>query len=145
MPELIEKNKGHRCLWGVTLNGEDPNHAPTKVILKKFLKSVGGNVEKAFRKLDYTIEWYWRYIEDYSRLTVVYPRRFNNLGFITCHKPVDAREHKVVVMWNMWNNVVDEREFYRDEQDKYVPAPLRDAPFPSPLPREYPYLPIPRD
>ncbi|KAK3695566.1 hypothetical protein B0T22DRAFT_111540 [Podospora appendiculata] len=53
--EIILSKTPRYILWGVTLDPYDPNHAPTKVILKKFLKAANGDVATAEQRLLETI------------------------------------------------------------------------------------------
>lgn len=108
-------------LWGVRLNSQDRNHAPTKVILNKFLLSVKGDIKKARKKLINAILWNQRSIVDENLIDFAFPERFSNLGFVTCHRPIAEDQSTVVVMWNLWKNLVDQKEFYRDKQDHYYP------------------------
>lgn len=108
-------------LWGVTLNAQDRNHAPTKVILKKFLKSEKGNIDKARKKLINAVMWNQRYIIDDKLVEFAFPERFNNLGFVTCHRAPDEDRPDLIVMWNLWKNVANKKEFYRDKHDHFYP------------------------
>ncbi|KAM7201409.1 hypothetical protein V8F20_004873 [Naviculisporaceae sp. PSN 640] len=102
LPDIIKRGYGKKTLWGVQLDEINPNHAPTKVILKKFLKSRGGNIELAGKRLSRALCDYDKYVVEFGRLNLHYPEKFRDLGFVTCHRPVDAGQHRVVVIWNLF-------------------------------------------
>lgn len=89
------------------------------MILKKFLKLVKGDIDKARMNLINAVSWNQAYVVDDKLLKFTFPFKFKHCSFVTCHRPVAEDGLPVVVMWNPWGRAsYPEKEFYRDKNDE---------------------------
>jgi phosphatidylinositol transfer protein SFH5 len=115
LPEIIAQCQGTNTLWGVPLNAANPNDAPTKIILKKFLKARKGNLKRARTMLKDTIVWY-RDMKSRTGLdTARFTPAFYDLAYVTAHPTLD--HGRIVVIWNLWKNVTDHAAVFNQEDD----------------------------
>ncbi|KAK0612302.1 hypothetical protein B0T17DRAFT_657890 [Bombardia bombarda] len=93
-------------LYGVELNFVNPNHAPTRVILKKFLKEADGNILKAGQHLASAIEVSLDMIYRVGLVEHVFPTPFQHLGCVTSHPPADlGNRRRTSILWNRWSEL----------------------------------------
>lgn len=101
LPEIMEK-AGHGEMWGVQLSGLE--HAPTAIVLQKYLRANDDNVNAAATQLTSALEWRKKNNPTSLLDDKVYDRsKFGDLGFVTDHK--DDKGKDVVITWNVYGAV----------------------------------------
>ncbi|PKS13196.1 hypothetical protein jhhlp_000541, partial [Lomentospora prolificans] len=98
----IKEKTGHGEMWGVPLS--HLSHAPTAIVLQKFLRANNGDVDLAEKQLTDALKW--RKETDPIKLLddKIYDRaRFGDLGFVTVHQADDGKE--AVITWNVYGGV----------------------------------------
>jgi len=98
----IKEKTSYDEMWGITLS--DLSHAPTAIVLQKFLRANNGDVALAEKQLTEALKW--RKETNPAKLLddKVYDRaRFGDLGFVTVHKADDSKEE--VITWNVYGSV----------------------------------------
>lgn len=109
----ITAQAGHGEMWGVELAGSD--HAPTQVILQKFLRANNGDVAAAEKQLVSALEWRKK-VNPAALVAEAFDRRkFGDLGFVTTHK--DAAGKETVITWNIYGSVKDNKATFGDVQE----------------------------
>lgn len=102
----IKKAADHDEVWGVTLSNLD--HAPTAVVLQKFLRANDQDVTLAEKQLTSTLEWRKKTNPTALLDEKVYDRsKFGDLGYVTEHK--DDKGKEVVITWNVYGAVKDNK------------------------------------
>lgn len=107
----IKQKASHDEMWGVTLSNLE--HAPTAVVLQKYLRANDGNVAEAEKQLAAALAW--RKENNPAALLDerVYDRKkFGDLGFVTEH--ADGEGKKVVITWNVYGAVKDNKATFGD-------------------------------
>ena len=104
--EEIKKKADHGEMWGVTLSSLD--HAPTAVVLQKFLRANDNDVAQAEKQLTSALEWRKKNNPTALLDEKVYDRsKFGDLGFVTEHK--DDKGKDVAITWNIYGAVKDNK------------------------------------
>ena len=104
--EEIKKKTDHGEMWGVSLSNLD--HAPTAVVLQKFLRANDQDVNLAEKQLTSALEWRKKNNPTSLLDEKVYDRsKFGDLGFVTEHK--DDKGKEVVITWNVYGAVKDNK------------------------------------
>ncbi|XP_044716360.1 CRAL/TRIO domain-containing protein [Hirsutella rhossiliensis] len=127
LPQMVAQ-AGHSEMWGVELasaavasspdqqqQDKTIDDAPTQVVLHKFLRANNDDVDAAEKQLTAALEW--RKAVDPASL-VAQPfdaRRFGGLGFVTTHQDEAGKE--VVVTWNVYGSVKDNKATFGNVQD----------------------------
>ena len=102
----IKEKAGHGEMWGVALS--DLEHAPTAIVLQKYLRANDDNVNAAATQLTSALEWRKKNNPTALLDEKVYDRsKFGDLGFVTDHK--DGNGKNVVITWNVYGSVKDNK------------------------------------
>ncbi|KFA55723.1 hypothetical protein S40293_08344 [Stachybotrys chartarum IBT 40293] len=114
LPDILTK-ANHTEMWGVEL--KDVQHAPTQVILTKFLRANNNDPVAAEQQLTSALEWR-KEINPSALVTQTFSKtKFADLGFVTVHKD-DADSNKtVVITWNIYGAVKDKKATFGDVDD----------------------------
>lgn len=105
---------GHDEMWGVQLS-QDALHAPTQVILQKFLRANADNVAAAEKQLTSALEWRKK-MQPTSLVTQAFDKKkFEDLGFVTIHKNEAGKE--TIITWNIYGSVKDNKATFGDVQE----------------------------
>ncbi|SPO03765.1 related to SFH5 - phospholipid transporter [Cephalotrichum gorgonifer] len=110
LPAIKEK-AGHDEMWGVTL--VDIDHAPTAVVLQKFLRANGGDVALAESQLTSALEW--RKTTNPAALLdeKAYDQaKFGDLGYVTTHEGSDGKQ--TIITWNIYGAVKNNKATFGD-------------------------------
>lgn len=101
-------------MWGITLAG--PDHAPTQVVLQKFLRANGNDVLAAERQLTAALVWRKK-MQPAALVCQAFDRaKFADLGFVTVHKK-DGSDRETVITWNIYGAVKDNKATFGDIQE----------------------------
>lgn len=102
----IKKKADHGEVWGVSLSNLD--HAPTAVVLQKFLRANDQDVNLAEKQLTSALEWRKKNNPTALLDDKVYDRsKFGDLGYVTEHKGDKGKE--IVITWNIYGAVKDNK------------------------------------
>lgn len=107
----IKKKADHGEVWGITLSNLD--HAPTAIVLQKYLRANDQDVNQAEKQLTSTLEWRKKNNPTALLDEKVYDRsKFGDLGFVTEHK--DDKGKELVITWNVYGAVKDNKATFGD-------------------------------
>jgi hypothetical protein len=107
----IIKESGHTEMWGVELS-TDASHAPTQVILQKFLRANNGDVAGAEKQLTAALVWR-KEVNPSALVTQTFDKKkFNNLGFVT--NLTDNTGKKVIITWHIYGAIKDNNSTFGD-------------------------------
>ncbi|KAF5138958.1 Phosphatidylinositol transfer protein sfh5 [Metarhizium anisopliae] len=102
-------------MWGVDLS-TDSAHAPTQVVLYKFLKANNNDVAAAEKQLTSALEWRKK-IQAGKLVTEPFDEsKFGDLGFVTVHKDANG-EKETVITWNIYGAVKDKKATFGNVDD----------------------------
>ncbi|TWU74277.1 Non-classical phosphatidylinositol transfer protein (PITP) [Metarhizium rileyi] len=114
LPDIISK-ADYKEMWGVDLSA-DGAHAPTQVILLKFLRANNNDVAAAEKQLASALEWRKKMQPGKLASEAFDKNKFGDLGFVTVHK--DAAENKeTVITWNIYGAVKDNKATFGNVQE----------------------------
>ncbi|KND91893.1 Phosphatidylinositol transfer protein sfh5 [Tolypocladium ophioglossoides CBS 100239] len=109
----ITAQAGYGEMWGVELSASD--HAPTQVILQKFLRANSGDAAAAEKQLASALEWRKK-VNPAALVAEAFDRKkFGDLGFVTTHKDEAGKE--TVITWNIYGSVKDNKATFGDVQE----------------------------
>lgn len=107
----IKKTSGHTEMWGVELS-DDASHAPTQVILQKFLRANNGDLAGAEKQLTDALVWR-KEVNPSSLVTQAFDKKkFHNLGFVSNF--TDDTGKKVVMTWHVYGVIKDNNTTFGD-------------------------------
>lgn len=107
----IIKQSGHSEMWGVELSS-DASHAPTQVVLQKFLRANNGDLAGAEKQLAAALVWRQKW-EPTKLVSQAFNKdKFGGLGFVTNHK--DDAGKNTVITWNIYGSVKDNKATFGD-------------------------------
>ncbi|KAL7808095.1 CRAL/TRIO domain-containing protein [Trichoderma aethiopicum] len=107
----IIKQSGHSEMWGVELSS-DASHAPTQVVLQKFLRANNGDVAGAEKQLGAALAWRQKWQPTKLVSQAFSKDKFGGLGFVTNHK--DDAGNNTVITWNIYGAVKDNKATFGD-------------------------------
>ncbi|KAL7961737.1 CRAL-TRIO domain-containing protein [Trichoderma compactum] len=107
----IIKESAHSEMWGVELSS-DASHAPTQVILQKFLRANNGDLAAAERQLAAALAWREEWQPTKLVSEAFNKDKFGGLGFVTNHK--DEAGNNTVITWNIYGSVKDNKATFGD-------------------------------
>ncbi|KAL7926740.1 phosphatidylinositol transfer protein [Trichoderma austrokoningii] len=107
----IKTASGHTEMWGVELS-DDASHAPTQVILQKFLRANNGDLAGAEKQLTDALSWR-REAQPASLVNKVFSKhKFDNLGFVSHF--TDDTGKKVIITWHVYGAIKDNNATFGD-------------------------------
>lgn len=109
----IVKAADYGEMWGVQLATEGPSeHAPTTVVLQKFLRANNDNVAATEKQLTDALKW--RKEMDVVNLVnnEFDEKKFGGLGYVTVHPNAEGKE--TVITWNIYGAVKDKKATFGD-------------------------------
>lgn len=107
----IKKSSGHTEMWGVELS-DDASHAPTQVILQKFLRANNGDLAGAEKQLTDALTWR-KEVNPASLVTQTFDKnKFHNLGFVSNF--TDDTGKKVIITWHVYGAIKDNNSTFGD-------------------------------
>lgn len=121
LPAILEEVQWKE-MWGIQLDATNHAHAPTRVVLFKFLTARHDNVEKAAEMLKKSLLWR-KETRPRSLLEVPYHPRFEALGCVSKHTLDDGSNKPVVVTWNLWSNMKNNDREILAHVDAWVLVP----------------------
>jgi hypothetical protein len=98
----------HREMWGIDLEHNDRLHAPTRIVLMKFLVSCSRDVDKAKKVLQDSLVWR-KDNEPRKLMEKPHDKMFQDFGYVTEYQSSED-ERRVVVSWNQWCNMVKDQK-----------------------------------
>ncbi|KAL7916340.1 CRAL-TRIO domain-containing protein [Trichoderma velutinum] len=107
----IIKESAHSEMWGVELSS-DASHAPTQVILQKFLTANNGDLDSAEKQLAAALAWREKWQPTKLVSEAFNKDKFGGLGFVTNHK--DEAGNNTVITWNIYGSVKDNKATFGD-------------------------------
>ncbi|QYS93205.1 Phosphatidylinositol transfer protein SFH5 [Trichoderma simmonsii] len=107
----IIKESAHSEMWGVELS-TDASHAPTQVILQKFLRANNGDLAGAEKQLTAALVWREKWQPTKLVSEAFNKDKFGGLGFVTNHK--DEAGNNTVITWNIYGSVKDNKATFGD-------------------------------
>ncbi|RFU79169.1 phosphatidylinositol transfer [Trichoderma arundinaceum] len=107
----IIKQTGHGEMWGVELSS-DASHAPTQVVLQKFLRANNGDLAGAEKQFTAALEWRKKMNPPALVAQAYDKRKFEGLGFVTNHK--DEAGKNTTITWNIYGSVKDNKATFGD-------------------------------
>ncbi|PTB70400.1 CRAL/TRIO domain-containing protein, partial [Trichoderma citrinoviride] len=107
----IIKQSGHGEMWGVELSS-DASHAPTQVVLQKFLRANNGDLAGAEKQLAAALAWRREWQPTKLVSQAFNKDKFSSLGFVTNHK--DDAGNNTVITWNIYGAVKDNKATFGD-------------------------------
>ncbi|KAF4336993.1 SFH5-phospholipid transporter [Fusarium beomiforme] len=100
LEDILSKTQ-HKEMWGVQLTNVD--HAPTKVVLQKFLRANNGDPVAAENQLTQALEWR-KEMNPTALVTQTFDKsKFGDLGFVTVHEGENGKT--TVITWNIYGAV----------------------------------------
>ncbi|KAG6052756.1 hypothetical protein E4U17_005432 [Claviceps sp. LM77 group G4] len=113
LPDITNKAK-HSEMWGVELSPCSA-HAPTQVVLLKFLRANNNQVDAAEKQLLSALEWR-KEMQPAKLVTEAFPRaKFGDLGYVTTHKDEAGKE--TVITWNIYGAVKNNKTTFGNVQE----------------------------
>ncbi|KAG6114122.1 hypothetical protein E4U13_003506 [Claviceps humidiphila] len=113
LSDITNKAK-HSEMWGVELSPSSA-HAPTQVVLLKFLRANNNQVDAAEKQLLSALEWR-KEMQPAKLVTEAFPRaKFGDLGYVTTHK--DAAGKETVITWNIYGAVKNNKTTFGNVQE----------------------------
>lgn len=110
----ITKAADYKEMWGVELSPET-SHAPTQVVLVKFLRANNGDVAAAEKQLTSALEWRKK-IQPGNLVSEAFDKKkFGDLGFVTAHKDEQGKE--TVITWNIYGAVKDNKATFGNVEE----------------------------
>ncbi|KAG6002398.1 hypothetical protein E4U21_003129 [Claviceps maximensis] len=101
LSDITNKAK-HTEMWGVELSPSSA-HAPTQVVLLKFLRANNNDVQAAEKQLTSALEWR-RGVQPSKLVSEAFPKeKFGDLGYVTSHKDEAGKE--TIITWNVYGAV----------------------------------------
>ncbi|KAL6830231.1 CRAL-TRIO domain-containing protein [Trichoderma camerunense] len=107
----IIKESAHSEMWGVELS-TDASHAPTQVVLQKFLRANNGDLAGAEKQLAAALVWREKWQPTKLVSEAFNKDKFGGLGFVTNHK--DETGNNTVITWNIYGSVKDNKATFGD-------------------------------
>ncbi|KAL6691860.1 CRAL-TRIO domain-containing protein [Trichoderma pleuroticola] len=107
----IIKESAHSEMWGVELSSE-ASHAPTQVVLQKFLRANNGDLASAEKQLAAALAWREKWQPTKLVSEAFNKDKFGGLGFVTNHK--DEAGNNTVITWNIYGSVKDNKATFGD-------------------------------
>ncbi|KAL6836105.1 CRAL-TRIO domain-containing protein [Trichoderma sp. SZMC 28015] len=107
----IIKESAHSEMWGVELS-TDASHAPTQVVLQKFLRANNGDLAGAEKQLAAALVWREKWQPTKLVSEAFNKDKFGGLGFVTNHK--DEAGNNTVITWNIYGSVKDNKATFGD-------------------------------
>lgn len=107
----IIKESAHSEMWGVELSS-DASHAPTQVILQKFLRANNGDLAAAEKQFAAALAWREKWQPTKLVAEAFNKDKFGGLGFVTNHK--DEAGNNTVITWNIYGSVKDNKATFGD-------------------------------
>ncbi|KAJ6442236.1 CRAL/TRIO domain-containing protein [Purpureocillium lavendulum] len=114
LPTVLEQ-VGHTEMWGVELSASS-DHAPSQVILQKFLRANNGDVAAAEKQLVAALEWRKK-VNPAALVSEVFDSaKFGGLGYVTVH-PDAAAGKETVITWNIYGSVKNNKATFGNVQE----------------------------
>ncbi|CAH0022648.1 unnamed protein product [Clonostachys rhizophaga] len=115
LPEILKKAE-HTEMWGIELKDIETS-IPAKIVLQKFLRAKGGDVDVAAKQLEDALKW-----RKELKPTELVERTFDadtfeGLGYATVHK--NAAGQETVITWNIYGAVKSFKKTFGDV-DEFV-------------------------
>uniref|UniRef100_A0A0B7K3J8 Phosphatidylinositol transfer protein SFH5 n=1 Tax=Bionectria ochroleuca TaxID=29856 RepID=A0A0B7K3J8_BIOOC len=115
LPEILKKAE-HTEMWGIELKDIETS-IPAKIVLQKFLRAKGGDVDVAAKQLEDALKW-----RKELKPTELVERSFDadtfeGLGYATVHK--NAAGQETVITWNIYGAVKSFKKTFGDV-DEFV-------------------------
>ncbi|CAI6086959.1 unnamed protein product [Clonostachys chloroleuca] len=115
LPEILKKAE-HTEMWGIELKDIETS-IPAKIVLQKFLRAKGGDVDVAAKQLEEALKW-----RKELKPTELVERTFDadtfeGLGYATVHK--NAAGQETVITWNIYGAVKSFKKTFGDV-DEFV-------------------------
>ncbi|WVQ80595.1 phosphatidylinositol transfer protein SFH5 [Cryptococcus sp. DSM 104549] len=113
--DTIIASSSHPHIWGVTLSSASPPAFSTLLVLQKFLRSVGNDVDKAAEALGKTLEWRkgWG-LDKPDTKGEEFGEDFEGLGYVTGLKGTGVDGKDEVVTWNVYGAVKNLHKTFGD-------------------------------
>ncbi|PHH61154.1 hypothetical protein CDD81_722 [Ophiocordyceps australis] len=111
----IVQETGHGEMWGVELG--DAAAAPVQVVLQKFLRANGGDAAAAEKQFAAALAWRSKVQPLKLAERVFDAAKFGDLGFVTVHREHEQGGRQVVVTWNIYGAVKDNKTTFGDVQE----------------------------
>lgn len=119
LPAILE-TAAHNEIYGVKLDAAGSFH--TKLILQKFLRAQGNDVEKAKEQLSKALIWRKEFQPEKCLEDKFSKEKFAGLGFVTVLEKVpQSVNEKDICTWNIYGAVKDNKKTFGD-LDAYVLA-----------------------
>ncbi|UNI22414.1 Non-classical phosphatidylinositol transfer protein (PITP) [Purpureocillium takamizusanense] len=114
LPTMLDQ-VGHTEMWGVELS-VSPDHAPSQVILQKFLRANNGDAAAAEKQLVAALEWRKK-VNPAALVSEVFDgAKFGGLGYVTVHAdPATGKE--TVITWNIYGSVKNNKATFGNVQE----------------------------
>ncbi|KJZ75638.1 hypothetical protein HIM_05101 [Hirsutella minnesotensis 3608] len=114
LPQMLAQ-AGHSEMWGVELTASS-DHAPTQVVLCKFLRANNDDVAAAEKQLVSALEWRKK-MDPAGLVAQTFDRaRFGGLGYVTVHED-EAAGKETVITWNIYGSVKDKKATFGNVQE----------------------------
>jgi hypothetical protein len=110
----VIKTADYNEMWGVELS-DDSSHAPTQVILAKFLRANNDDVAAAAKQLASALEWRKKMQPGQLVSEVFDKKKFGDLGYVTTHKDEAGKE--TVITWNIYGAVKDNKATFGNVEE----------------------------
>lgn len=108
LPDLL-KQADHNLIWGVTLSAEEPIPFHTTLILQKFLRGYGNNVDVAYNQLLETLKWRKVYRPEAAMEEFFSEDKFGGLGYVTKTKTKDGEK---IITYNIYGACKDPKKTF---------------------------------
>ncbi|GAO17598.1 uncharacterized protein UV8b_06077 [Ustilaginoidea virens] len=109
----ITTRADHSEMWGVELSPSD--HAPTQVVLRKFLRANNNDAAAAERQLLSALEWRKKMQPAKLATEAFNKTKFGELGYVTVHKDEAGKE--TVITWNIYGAVKDNKATFGNVEE----------------------------
>ncbi|OAQ78478.1 CRAL/TRIO domain-containing protein [Purpureocillium lilacinum] len=114
LPAVLEQ-VGHSEMWGVELSAS-PDHAPSQVILQKFLRANNGDAAAGEKQLLAALEWRKK-VNPVALISEVFDgAKFGGLGYVTVH-PDATTGKETVITWNIYGSVKNNKATFGNVQE----------------------------
>ena len=104
----------HSEMWGVEMRA-DAGHAPTQVILQKYLRANNNDVPLAEKQLTSALEWRKKYQPTNLVKQIYDKKKFSDLGYVTVHQTEDGEQ--TVITWNIYGAVKDNKATFGNVEE----------------------------
>lgn len=119
LPAVLEQ-VGHSEMWGVELSAS-PDHAPSQVILQKFLRANNGDAAAGEKQLLAALEWRKK-VNPVALISEVFDgAKFGGLGYVTVH-PDATTGKETVITWNIYGSVKNNKATFGNVQECALPV-----------------------